>query len=83
MYSSNKLGKITGSNTKDLYLLSMGEGSGYFHWNSLGNKGEANNPDIKYLCPNKCEGYKYYLEAGACPVCQLNLFPLGAECIFY
>jgi hypothetical protein len=35
------------------------------------------------MCPNKCEGYKYYLEAGACPVCQLNLYPLGAECIFY
>ncbi len=83
MYTGNKSGKITGSNSQDKYLRGAGRISGYFYNNYLEIGEELKNAGIKYICPNLCEGYKYYSAACTCPICQMNLFPLGAEDIFY
>ena len=78
MYAGNKSGKVSGRNAR-----AEGGGSDYFNKNYLRNKEEVNSPGIKYVCPNRCEGSKFYTEQTVCPVCRLRLFPLGAESIFY
>ena len=32
---------------------------------------------VTYICPMKCEGDKVYNEPGNCPVCHMNLVPVG------
>jgi Cu2+-exporting ATPase len=51
------------------------------HKNSGGSHEEpAQNDDQvkgRYQCPMKCEGEKVYDQPGKCPVCKMNLVPVG------
>lgn len=83
MHAGNKSAKISGRIAKDIYVRDAGGGADYFYKIYLENKEKVDNPGIKYVCPNTCEGSKYYPEQSVCPVCHMRLFPLGAESIFY
>lgn len=36
-----------------------------------------NSQKIQYICPMKCEGTKTYDQLGKCPVCKMQLVPVG------
>jgi Cu+-exporting ATPase len=45
------------------------------HHGSEGSESELHA--VKYICPMECEGDKTYDEPGKCPVCKMNLVPVG------
>lgn len=49
------------------------------HSKHAANTTEVAAPGAKYICPMNCEKGKTYDQAGACPVCHMDLEPIKAE----
>jgi hypothetical protein len=43
------------------------------------NQTQSQQSSGKYYCPMKCEGDKTYDQPGKCPVCNMNLVPVGEK----
>lgn len=46
---------------------------------SCGNNDQTEEAGTSYQCPMKCEGEKTYSDAGTCPVCKMDLKPIGVD----